>query len=571
MSSIVSNTATENFHDIISKGANYKVPCFQRDYSWGREQWEDLWEDIETLPECKAHYMGYLVLQKDVASRTHIIIDGQQRLTTLSLIVLSAVQHLHALSQNDADAPAKRAQLIRELYIGKLDPVSLNAYNKLKLNRHNDSIFRNLAALDEPNLRKAPKTNRLIKQAYDFFWERLKKLAQKSDKADKAIAAFVERMSDGLIFTVIMANDDINAYAIFETLNARGVQLSTPDLLKNYLFSVIYEAGCESDEEMDILEEKWATILEQLEKNSFAEFIRVNWNMQYPLTAKSALFKHIKKQVHTRGEAYPYLHQLKKNAPIYAALLNDTDEVWQPAAYSECKKSIAMLDIFKIKRPLSLLLVAYHKFSAAEFERLMRYIVVLSMRYQIICNRCARELEKEYNKLALAVNQGKYTRASHVKNDKRFRNLYPSDIEFETHFQKKQILGVQATKKIRYILTAIEAKQSGVQPDMQTITVEHILPQEPTEKWVDTFGANWEACINRLGNMTLLTKEANKTAGRKLFAAKKSLYEQSTFSIAKRLSIIYDTWDAEAVDHYQDYLATLAVETWKIDYSRDAS
>lgn len=114
-------------------GSLNQIPRFQRDYSWGEEEWEDLWVDIlGALPADgePAHYMGYLVLQTG-NQREFSVIDGQQRLTTVGLIVLAAMRILQRLSRTSAgDGPNQhRLQQLRATYIGYLDPVTLTTRN----------------------------------------------------------------------------------------------------------------------------------------------------------------------------------------------------------------------------------------------------------------------------------------------------------------------------------------------------------------------------------------------------------------------------------------------------------
>jgi uncharacterized protein with ParB-like and HNH nuclease domain len=79
-----------NLNTIIGNGKSYFVPIFQRDYSWDKDDWEDLWNDIEDLPNVKTHYLGYLVFQiAQSEEESYWVIDGQQRLTTLSILVLA--------------------------------------------------------------------------------------------------------------------------------------------------------------------------------------------------------------------------------------------------------------------------------------------------------------------------------------------------------------------------------------------------------------------------------------------------------------------------------------------------
>ena len=125
------------------------VPRFQRDYSWKEEHWEDLWADIlELMAEDEnSHYMGYLVLQPK-ADRSLDIIDGQQRLTTLSLLILAAMRKMRELVQAGIDQPNNETRLdeIRRTYIGQIDPVSLTVSSKLTLNRNNDHYYQTFLA-----------------------------------------------------------------------------------------------------------------------------------------------------------------------------------------------------------------------------------------------------------------------------------------------------------------------------------------------------------------------------------------------------------------------------------------
>lgn len=142
MSATNFNTENRTYRQLLGNGLTYRIPRFQRDYSWDEEHWEDLWTDIlGTLPEDgePAHYMGYLVLQTG-DNRTFEVIDGQQRLTTLSLIVLAAMRLLdrQAVDGEQKEASQKRLEQLRATYIGYLDPVTLTTRNKLSLNRNND-------------------------------------------------------------------------------------------------------------------------------------------------------------------------------------------------------------------------------------------------------------------------------------------------------------------------------------------------------------------------------------------------------------------------------------------------
>ena len=113
MSKIIVNPKDESLRDIFGNGKKYLVPKFQRDYSWENEHWRDLWEDIELInsEEEEHHYMGYLVLE-ETGERLYKVIDGQQRLTTFSLLILAAIKRLKKINEE------KRADSLFKNFIG---------------------------------------------------------------------------------------------------------------------------------------------------------------------------------------------------------------------------------------------------------------------------------------------------------------------------------------------------------------------------------------------------------------------------------------------------------------------
>ena len=208
----------------MGNGLSYRVPMFQRDYSWGPDEWDDLWQDIVALfgedPE-PAHYMGYLVLQS-ADNRAFDIIDEQQRMTTLSLLMLAAVAHLAHLSRpDDPDDPQRRrAEQLRGNYIGYLDPVSLVSRSKLTLNRHNDRFYQNyLVPLEHLPQRGLNASEHLLRRAFLWFRDRIE---ERTGDDGEAVARFVDGAVDRLFFTIITVTDELNAFKVFETLNARG-------------------------------------------------------------------------------------------------------------------------------------------------------------------------------------------------------------------------------------------------------------------------------------------------------------------------------------------------------------
>ena len=129
---------------MIGNGKHYRVPPYQRDYSWSEEQWDDLWNDLMDLrsdPD-ERHYLGALVVEER-GDREFLIIDGQQRLATLSVLALAVIARLGAMADEGIDAAAnrERALALRNRFIGEKDPASLTESSRLYLNETDDAVY----------------------------------------------------------------------------------------------------------------------------------------------------------------------------------------------------------------------------------------------------------------------------------------------------------------------------------------------------------------------------------------------------------------------------------------------
>jgi hypothetical protein len=556
----------QTFQEMMSNGTKYQIPRFQRDYAWGQEQWEDLWSDVETLPQENYHYMGYVVLQRK-SQHDYAVIDGQQRLVTLSLIILAAMKQINQLinqlkltDPQEAENNKERLDELRRRFIGTKNPITLSVDNKLSLNRNNDTNFRKICAqLEVPNIRGLTYTEKLLNQAFEFF------LKKDLGNTGQDIATFIEQLSSGMVFTRIAVQDDLNAYKIFETLNARGVQLSTPDLLKNYLFSVITRNDDVPDNELTELDSRWSEITTQLGETDFTHFLRYHHNFQSKLVTKKDLFASVRRLADSPQTAYAYLDSLGRYAPVYASLGNPNDDWWQnqDLIYQQAKSYLEGLRLFSIKQPFTILMTAFFKFTPEEFVKLCRYILVLSIRYNVICHRSPNEQENKYNQLAMKIHQGEIKRASHVKNSPEFTTLYPDDNTFYNAFEFHKMPSRQTAKKIRFLLAQIET-HLGQFMDAMNLTLEHICPYNPTEKWMNDFGEGYEEVRDRLGNMLLLPKSENKQLDTISFAEKKEIYRQTNSKLAAKITE-YEQWNKPAVDDFQRWMADQAVQTWRVD------
>ena len=561
------NTTNNTFRQLMGNGLSYRVPLFQRDYSWGPDEWDDLWQDLVALfdddPE-PAHYMGYLVLQS-ADNRAFDIIDGQQRMTTLSLLMLAAVSHLSGLAAPDdpGDPETRRAEQLRASYLGYLDPVTLVSRSKLTLNRHNDSFYQNyLVPLERLPQRGLNASEHLLRRAFLWFKERIK---ARTEDDGTAVASFVDGAVDKLFFTVITVTDELNAFKVFETLNARGVRLSATDLLKNYLFSVVAR-GDAHESEIDALERRWEDIVGLLGSESLPEFLRVYWNSRNRLVRKADLFKTIRSVIDDRGSAFALVRDLDRQARVYAALRNPEDGSWS----AEERAGLSRLQMFNVRQPLALLLAAFDQFSDPDrtgFARLLRAVVVVSIRYNVICGRQSNEQESVYNQIAVGISEQRVSdsRAAIAQ----LRPVYPEDTEFRAAFTDKTLRTTSSRnrKVARFVLFQIEQQASASSLDFESARydMEHVLPEHPGEDWQQFDDRQRDACTYRIGNLTLLTAGHNRDAGNAGYAAKRSIYHGSEFAITRKLAEDYDTWTPDKIRSRQAWMARQATAIWRID------
>lgn len=555
-------TSNDNFSRIIGNGIRYEVPPYQRDYSWKDEQWGDLWDDLMQLYETEKaereeHYMGYLVLQKQ-DTNLFTIIEGQQRMISISLLILAGLQ-IFKVSDDEKDQ--ERLKIYEDSYIRKKKGSSLIYQHKLKLNRNNNYYYENhLANLSkEPSKRNRNSSEHLMRKAKEFFEKKIKEKRIFGEQ----LGNFIEILSDYLLFTVITVGDDGNAYKIFETLNARGVQLSTPDLLKNYLFSTL-DPHFQNPNLIQEKDKKWSEILKNLKRNEFSKFLRTLWNSKNLLVPKNQLFKKIKNKINTAEKSLDFLNLLEKKSEVYPALLNFEDELWNDFK-EEVKECLYVLKVFNITQPYIILLSAYEKYNQEGFEKICKHLLAFVIRYHAVCHKYPADMDKPYNQMAIAIEKGK--EVVEIKN--MLSSYYPKDEEFKSNFFDLSISGMKSSPKANYFLAKIETFLNSSNPISfrNDYTIEHILDQKKNrDYWEEQFQDFLDESIPKLANLTLVTERDNqKLKNCNDFEQKKEIYKNNSLEIVKKVTT-YGNWDIDTLSSHQSFLVEQAGQIWKINF-----
>ncbi|MCY4386419.1 MAG: DUF262 domain-containing HNH endonuclease family protein [Desulfurellaceae bacterium] len=562
------NTRTINYLELIGNGKSYRVPPYQRDYSWSEEQWEDLWNDIvelRTEPE-DVHYMGALVVEGR-SDREFLIIDGQQRLATLSLFALAVIGRLQAMTDAGIDSKAntERAQGLRSRFIGEKDPASLTESSRLYLNETDDDFYQDyLVQLRPPlNARGLPKSNRLLWECFRYCTRRLDEMEALKNDGQSVASLLSETVARQLVFILITVDNELNAYTVFETLNARGLELTTTDLLKNYLFSRVRVTA-----DLEALQRRWQRLIATVGQARFSQFLRYHLLCEQPQVRSQRLFKLVRDQTKTTADVFTLLDRLEGRAELFAAVLDPSHGYWieLPAA----RPYIRELNLFRVRQMMPLLFAVWECFSKEDVVRVLKLVSVISFRYSVVSELNTNPLEPTYHRAAKAVLDGQAKTPAEVFE--RLKLVYVDDDRTRQDFARLVVdTGGQWNKLTKYILARLEGDASGraCDPDTDPGTVEHILPENPADSWKEDFAPElWEEKVYSLGNLTLLESATNRSLGNAAYIEKLATYSQSSYALTRRIpEIAPKQWTPELLDARQRHLAERAVHLWRADFA----
>lgn len=561
------NTDTEDLKELLSNGKNYSVPPYQRDYSWKQEHWEDLWEDLMNVEaNHEDHYMGALVLESGERKQFRII-DGQQRMATLSILILACVDHLYALADENVDSPAnkERALLLESSYLGAKDPSSLRITPKLKLNANDDDFFQlNVAQRKAPQggVRGLRDSEGLLWNCFLFFRRKIQEKFGQTKKGEEVAAFVSEVITERLVFISVRVQDQLSAYTVFETLNARGLELTETDLLKNYLLSL---ADRLSKSQIEPVLRQWARITSRVGIAGFPDFLRHHLNSQREYVRQKQLFKTIKRDITALDQVFSLLDRLEKDAAWFEALNDSSSAFWLD--YPGAREHVRVLNLFNVSQFTPLVLAAKDKYAMPnDVVEILRYCAVISVRFNGVGRRSTHILEEIYNRAALAICRGTATTLAAVRQ--ALRPIYIPDDEFENDFSALRLINRGTSgKRLRYLLAKIERQLGGsdISDDAMTATVEHILPENPGETgWEQFTSEAHERSYERLGNYSLLERSLNgQCAANAAFVTKQVAYAQSQYQTSRKLTELAE-WTEVTIEKRQAELARVAKSIWTL-------
>jgi len=566
--SILLNTQTKNYLDLIGNGRIYRVPPYQRDYSWEVDQWEDLWNDVLDMKADpgERHYMGALVVE-GTSDREFGIIDGQQRLATLSIIALAVLAHLNDLVKTgkEPEENRERAVELRKRFIGDKDPASLIESSKLFLNENDDGFYQDyLVQLRTPNNpRGLSRSNSQLWKCFRFYVDAINKEPGLAESGQELAHLLSETIARQLLFILITVDDELNAYTVFETLNARGLELSATDLLKNYLFSRV-----KASNDLIALQRRWKALVGTVRQERFPEFLRYHLLCEQPKIRTQRLFKIVRDRVTRPEEVFALMDGLEQRAELFAALSDPGHEYW--IDFPNCRPHIQEMQLFRVRQLTPVLFAAWETLSRDDFARVLKMLAKLTFRHTVVTGLNTNEFEPVSHTGAKALLDREVKSPAQLFD--RLRPIYVEKDRFVQAFAELEVSTRGQKKKLaKYILCALERDASGRPCDYQTDpgTIEHILPENPGAEWDVAFSQDrQEKFVYRLGNLALLEAAANRNVGNSVYEVKFQAYARSNYDSTKSIaSLAPEEWSPELVNERQRQMAVRAEHLWRSDFA----
>jgi uncharacterized protein with ParB-like and HNH nuclease domain len=591
-----SETNLETFFSGLS--TSYRVPSYQRDYSWTEEEIEQLWVDLVAAFESRTTYfVGTLVLNsepgKSAKEDEHFdIVDGQQRLSTLSIIFCIIRNVGKELASNPSFLPEiernqkfiDRAQRIWSIAEDRLLCRSEPNNYYLVLNKKDQPIFyKQVQTYSQPQfdssaLKRVKSDSRLIKakkiltkKVYETF------LNGKKDVND--LYDFLIHLAKKFQFIRIVVEDDYDAYLLFESLNSKGLDLSTADLVKNKLLSV-----CKNDEaKRERTISSWESIVDKLSGSRFptpVDFLRFYWvACRTEKPTKRDLYRVVKKHLQDPSfDVDQFMTSLSESVEHFL-YLTDIHRVWPSSAVKNRTKDqfIAELNSLRFAVHIPAFLVAMKTrndsfltvLSQKSLSFLVRLLTVGGYAVSIADGVFAKVLEKLRQEAPLAPDAEVFA-CFDVEDEKI------GDLSFRANFTTF----VSHDNQIcRYLLTKIHAHSVGVEqiPKTDEIHLEHILPQDSSiweSAGFDCAGKSIDDLKYSIGNMTLLNKSLNAAISNREFFEKVVSYREKTASDQSGTSfpMTYEiheafagkgnAWTREVIENRAATWSTMVSDIW---------
>lgn len=548
----------------IKKSSQFVIPIYQRTYSWTAKECQELWDDIlrtGSNNDITAHFLGSIVyIEKglyQVSSQSPLlVIDGQQRLTTVTLLIIALA---NALGDTEEPVEGFSQRKLRNYYLLNPDEDGEQHYKLILSQTDKDSLLAILDKTDRPRDYSIRVTENL-----KLFESLIESIESKYD-----LATVCKGLAKLLVVDVALSRDQDNPQLIFESMNSTGRELSQADLIRNYILM-----GLEPQLQTNLYKQYWRPM--EVEFGQDAYGTHFDSFMRHFLTVKTgtipnqgkvyeAFKAHARSPEISKAGVEALVADIRTFARYYCAMAL--------GAEPSSKLKLAFQDLRELKVDVAypFLLELYHDYALdelpkADFLTAVRLVESFVFR-RAICSIPTSSLNKTFATLTKALKKDRYLESiqAYLLLLPSYRR-FPNDEEFKRELQTKDLYNFRSRS---YWLRRLENNDRREIAVVDEYTIEHILPQNENLSlaWRTALGEDWQRIqqtyLHTLGNLTLTAY--NSSYSDKTFPEKRDTengFRESPLKLNQGLGQI-EKWDEEAIHQRADRLAKMAVDVWK--------
>ncbi|MFA7091427.1 MAG: DUF262 domain-containing HNH endonuclease family protein [Arcobacteraceae bacterium] len=536
--------------NVLKKG-QFVIPDYQREYDWTDENLEEFLDDINDTEETN-YFIGHMVCEGDFNSSKFKVIDGQQRITTIT-IMLSVLRDIffekellnlsNGLHDNYIFAKDKDYKEYVILDNQMPYPV-LQSYVQSKVNEK------------DKNVKPEKSGEKKIIRAYDKFYKNWKDLSEVELKILRDKILNLE-----IIFVAV--DDEVDAFTIFETLNAKGKDLTPLDLIKNQVFK-----NYTKQVHLDEPNVSWKKIIENT-KDKNMKFLNYFWASKYKKISDRKIYKEFMKE--SKNEDFNYnnfVKELLSNSTLYKEIISPTLSDWKEEGEFKVYFSLNAIQIFNIQVANSLLLSLIREYRSKNIS--LKYLIkALSSieKFHFINNAViggrSSGLDTMYSKISREIYNAADRHSKHNAIDlmiKKLQDKLPSIEQFESKVDSRLYFSSTSSKQkklVQYVLKKIEYEKQNYNVELMNTSLEHIYPEKFDKYWSKIE----PKYIQNIGNLVLLDKNINSEIGNKSYSDKKSIIiNKSTLLTTKEVFENFEQWNIENIENRKKELIKVLYE-----------
>jgi uncharacterized protein with ParB-like and HNH nuclease domain len=550
----------------------FKIPRFQRPYSWERAEVEDFWND--TIVESESEYfIGSIVLFK-FSNGIFGIVDGQQRLTTITMFLCA----LRNLLRDFGFKPL--AEGLHRL----VERPDINNKNQYVLQTETSYPFlqehiQNFGTL-ESNVEPGDEEFRL-KEAFDYLCEGLQGAANAiqedttltEEKKREKLNARLIQLRDKILklkVIVITLNSEDDAYMIFETLNTRGRDLTVSDLVRTHVTRLIPQRNVNVDTAKDRFNAVVAAFEAASGEASVNSFLHHYWLSKYDYITEKKLYKQFKKTIKTKDHAKGFLQSFESDADVYRLIHEPDSHKWRIEELP-IKEALSALLLFRVRQQLPFVLSVLREYFAnslnlKQTKRALCAVESFHFTFTAVTSQRSSGGISFMYALHARQLQAASTQAAKIQQIDallaKLQDKVPAYQEFEANF-RTIMASEKFTKRkplVFYILGRMSRELGKLHLDMSRMTIEHLANQSQSKGSTLT-----DEQIAEIGNLLLVDEPLNAKLGTKPVPDKLKLLKTAPVVWTDDILRKQTTWGPNEIRKRTDHLAKLAFEkVWRI-------